>query len=141
MEEVIGTSVATRKFSTTLLTVFSLLALALAGIGTYGVIAYGVAQRTYEIGVRMALGAEQGSVVRLIMGEGLRMCIAGLGLGIAIAIVLAHSIRTMLVGVPVIDAVSLLGTTAALLFVAVLATVLPARKALGVSPTEALRGS
>jgi predicted permease len=140
MEQVIGTSVATRKFSTTLLTVFSLLALALAGIGTYGVIAYGVAQRTYEIGVRMALGAEQGSVVRLVMAEGLRMCIAGLGLGVVIAIVLARSIRTMLVDVPSIDVVSLLGTTAALLVVAVLATILPARKALGVSPTEALRG-
>jgi putative ABC transport system permease protein len=140
MDQVIGTSVATRKFSTTLLTVFSLLALTLAGIGTYGVIAYGVAQRTYEIGVRMALGAEQGSVVRLVMAEGLRMCGVGIGIGLIASVILARSIRTMLVGVPSIDAVSLVATTLALLTVAVLATMIPARRALGVSPTEALRG-
>jgi putative ABC transport system permease protein len=140
MEQVVGSSISTRKFSTSLLTVFSLLALLLAGIGTYGVIAYGVAQRTYEIGVRMALGAEQGSVVRLVMSEGLRMCAVGIGVGLVASVLLARSIRSMLVDIPQIDTVSLVTTTLALLLVAVLATLIPARRALRVSPTEALRG-
>jgi putative ABC transport system permease protein len=141
MEEVVGTSVATRRFSTSLLTGFAILALVLAGIGTYGVIAYGVAQRTYEIGVRMALGAERSSVVRLVMIEGIRMCALGLAIGLGGSVAIARAMRALLVDVPAVDAPSLMGTSVLLCVVALLASAIPAWRALGVSPTEALRGT
>jgi ABC-type antimicrobial peptide transport system permease subunit len=140
LAEVVGTSVASRRFSTSLLLGFAALALALAGIGTYGVISYGVSQRTYEIGVRMALGAEQRGVLLLIMSEGLSMCLAGLGLGLAGAIVMARAIRAMLVGVSLVDLPTLALVCVMLVSVAVLASLVPAWRAMEVSPTEALRG-
>ncbi|HYV98491.1 MAG TPA: ABC transporter permease, partial [Gemmatimonadaceae bacterium] len=141
LEEVVGTSITTRRFSTSLLAMFAALALLLAGIGTYGVIAYGVAQRTYEIGVRIALGAERRTVLALVMSEGLVMCGAGLGIGLVAAVFIARALRSMLVDVPVIDAVSLGMTAIALALVAMLASVIPARRAMKVSPLSALNAS
>src|SRR4029079_142909 len=83
MAAVVGASVASRRFSTELLAGFAALALVLAGIGIYGVIAYDVSQRTYEIGLRMALGAQSGQVASMMLGRGVRMVALGLGLGIA----------------------------------------------------------
>jgi ABC-type antimicrobial peptide transport system permease subunit len=140
MEEIVGTSVANRRFTTSLLAGFALLALTLAGIGIYGVISYGVSQRSGEIGVRMALGAEQSAVVALVMSEALRMCAAGLAIGVILSVLLARFARAMLVGVSVVDPVTLGAVCVTLLAVGALASAVPARRAMRVSPSEALRG-
>jgi putative ABC transport system permease protein len=141
LADVVGTSVASRKFSTELLLAFAALALALAGIGTYGVISYGVSQRTYEIGVRMALGAERRTVLFLVLSEGMQMCLIGLGIGIVGSIAAATAIRAMLVGVSPVDVPTLALVCVVLMGVAVAASLLPAWRAMEVSPTEALRGT
>jgi len=140
MEEIVGTSVANRRFSTMLLAGFAALALLLAGIGTYGVISYGVTQRSFEIGVRMALGAGERSVLALVMSEGLRMSVIGLGLGLVASVALGRGIRALLVGVPVVDAPTLLVASGMLLAVALIACVIPARRATTVSPIAVIRG-
>ena len=140
LEQVVGISVSTRRFNTTLLAGFATLALLLAGIGTYGVISYGVTQRSFEIGVRMALGAENRSVVALVMSEGMRLAGIGLIAGLALSVVVARAIRAMLVGVSAIDVPSLLVTALLLIVVAAAATLLPARRALRVSPLDVMRG-
>jgi putative ABC transport system permease protein len=140
LEEVVGTSIANRRFSTALIAAFAVLALLLAGIGIFGVISYGVSERTFEIGVRMALGAERSRVMALIVGDGLRMALGGIVVGLLGAAAVARAIRSMLVGVPTIDVRTLLAVSAVLVIVAVLASILPARRAMAVSPTEALRG-
>ena len=141
LEQVVGTSVSSRRFSTTLLAAFAALALLLAGIGTYGVISYGVTQRTFEIGVRMALGADTRSVLALVMAEGMLLAGAGLVLGLGTSIVVARFIRAILVGVQTLDAPSLIATALALIAVAAIASGLPARRALRVNPINALRGA
>jgi putative ABC transport system permease protein len=139
MEEVIARSIASRRFTTILLGGFASLALALAGIGIYGVIAYGVSQRTYEIGVRIALGASTASVVRLVMAEGIRMTVTGLALGLVGALAIDRLLRSMLVGVTTTDPTTLAVVVGILVGVAACACALPARRATTVSPTEALR--
>ena len=139
LEQVVATSVSTRRFNTALLAGFALLALALAGIGTYGVISFAVSQRSHEIGVRMALGAEHRSVLMLVMSEGLQLCVAGVGIGLLISAGVGRAIRAMLVGVPPIDVPTFAVTTVMLVAVGALASLLPARRALAVSPTETLR--
>jgi putative ABC transport system permease protein len=139
LEAIVGTSVSTRRFNTALLAGFALLALTLAGIGTYGVISYGVSQRSHEIGVRMALGAESRSVLVLVMSEGVRLCALGLVAGLLGSVVVGRAIGALLVGVAPIDAPTLAATALSLAVVAVLASALPARRALGVNPSETLR--
>jgi putative ABC transport system permease protein len=139
MDEVIARSIASRRFTTILLGGFASLALALAGIGIYGVIAYGVSQRTYEIGVRIALGASTASVVRLVMAEGVRMTVTGLALGLVGALAIDRLLRSMLVGVTTTDPTTLAVVVGVLVGVAACACALPARRATTVSPTEALR--
>ncbi|HXT16385.1 MAG TPA: ABC transporter permease [Gemmatimonadaceae bacterium] len=140
LEAVAGQSVAVRRFNTALLAGFAGLALLLAGIGAYGVISYGVSQRRFEIGVRRALGAADPSVMMLVMSDGLRLAGVGLVIGLAASIAAGRAIRAMLVDVPIVDAPSLAVTMAALIVVASLASLLPARRALRVNPAEALRG-
>jgi len=139
LSDVVGTSVASRRFSTTLIAAFATLALVLAGIGIYGVISYAVSERTFEIGIRMALGAEKGRVLALVLRDGLRTAVIGIVLGVAGAAATARAIRSMLVGVATIDLPTLLGVAALLAGVALVASVVPARRATAVSPTEALR--
>jgi putative ABC transport system permease protein len=141
LEQVAGTSVSTRRFNTVLLAGFAALALLLAGIGTYGVISYAVTQRTFEIGVRMALGADTRSVLELVMAEGILLAGTGLVIGLAASVVVARFIGAMLVGVSALDAPSLAATALALVAVAAVASGLPARRALRVNPINALRGS
>jgi predicted permease len=140
MEAVFGTALASRRFSTVLLGGFAGLALLLAGLGIYGVIAYGVSQRTYEIGLRQALGADRRSVLSLIVGEGLKLTGAGLMVGLLGTLAAGQVIRSLLVNVGVTDPVTLGGVVVLLTGVAALASWIPARRAMAVSPTEALRG-
>jgi putative ABC transport system permease protein len=140
MEAVMGTALASRRFTTVLLGWFAGLALLLAGVGIYGVIAYGVAQRTYEIGLRQALGADRGSVLALIMTEGLRLTGVGLAVGLMASLATGRLIRSLLVNVKAADPTTLLLVAALLAMVAALASWIPARRAMAVSPTEALRG-
>lgn len=139
LERVAGLSVAIRRFNTALLAAFAGLALLLAGIGTYGVISYGVTQRRFEIGVRMALGAANRSVFSLVMSEGMRLAAIGLGIGLFASVAVGRAIRAMLVGVAAVDAPSLALTAVLLAIVAVVASLLPALRALRVNPLEALR--
>jgi putative ABC transport system permease protein len=139
LESIVGTSVSTRRFNTGLLAGFALLALVLAGIGTYGVIAYGVSQRSHEIGVRMALGAERRSVLFLVMSEGVRLCAIGLAIGLAASAGVGRAIRALLVGVTPVDVPTLATAALALAIVAAIASAVPARRALGVNPSETLR--
>lgn len=140
MEQIVGISVANRRFSTALLAGFAVLALLLAGIGTYGVISYGVSQRSFEIGVRMALGAGERSVLALVMSEGLRMSAVGLGLGLVASIALGRGLGALLVGVSPIDVPTLFVASCALLTVSLLACLIPARRATTVSPITVIRG-
>jgi len=140
LEQVVGTSVANRRFSTALIGAFAVLALALAGIGIFGVISYGVSERTFEIGVRMALGAERSRVMGLIVGDGLRMALVGIIVGVMGAAGVARAIRSMLVGVPTIDVPTLVAVAMLLTAVAAVASIIPARRAMAVSPADALRG-
>lgn len=141
LEQIVGISVADRRFSTALLAGFAFLALVLAGIGTYGVISYGVTQRNFEIGVRIALGAGERSVLALVMSEGLRMSLVGLGIGLIASVALGRGIRALLVDVSTIDAPTLIAASLALLGVALVASFVPARRATTVSPITVMRGS
>jgi len=140
MESALGTGLASRRFTTLLLGWFAALALLLAGLGIYGVIAYGVSQRTYEIGLRQALGADRGSVLGMIVGDGLRLTGIGLGVGLLGTLLTGRLIGTLLVDVRSTDPVTMIGVVLILAVVAGLASWLPARRAMAVSPTEALRG-
>jgi len=139
MDGVVTDSIASRRFTTLLLGAFAALALGLAGIGIYGVIAYGVSQRAFEIGIRIALGASRGSVIQLVMGEGVRMTAAGVVIGLAGAFLVTRLLGSLLVGVTVFDPLTVVGVVVALVSVASLACALPARRATAVSPTDALR--
>jgi putative ABC transport system permease protein len=139
LEQLISRQTAARRFNTTLLGVFALLAVGLALIGIYGVTAYAVTQRTREMGIRMALGAGPADVVRLLLGESLTRVAVGVGLGLVIAFAATRVLATMLFGVGASDAATFIGTALLLASVALLATWLPARKATRVDPMVTLR--
>jgi ABC-type antimicrobial peptide transport system permease subunit len=137
MDTQVENSLSQERLLAVLATVFGGLALALAAIGLYGVLSYGVTQRTGEIGLRMALGAERGRILRLILGETARL--VAIGAGIAIAWIGARAVEKMLYGVKPADAWSLGSAVAILATVALLAGFLPARRASRVQPMVALR--
>lgn len=139
MDDVIATSYAARRLSMILLTAFAVLALVLACVGIYGVISYLVGQRTREIGVRMALGAQRAEVLRLIVGQGMRMALIGAAIGTVAALALARLISAQLFGVSAHDPVTFAAVGGLLVLVAVLACYIPARRAMRVDPMEALR--
>jgi predicted permease len=139
LESVAATATANRRFSTTLLANFAVLALALAAIGIYGVMSYAVSERSFEIGVRMALGAERSTVLAMILGSGLRLALLGLAIGLVGAVAMARGIQSMLVGVPRVDVATMAGVALVLCGVAAMAAFIPARRATRVQPTEALR--
>jgi len=139
MESAVDESLAGRKFSLVLLGLFAAVALALAAVGIYGVMSYGVVQRTREIGIRMALGARQQDVLGLVVSDGLRLCVLGIAIGIALASGLARLLRGMLYGVESFDPLSYFGLTLLLALVALFACWLPARRAARVDPAVALR--
>jgi predicted permease len=130
---------ANKRIAGTFVGAFGLLALILATIGIYGVIAYSARQRTREIGIRMALGAAQGDVVRLVLGQGLRLTIAGLGLGLGLSLVLTRFLSSQLFGISATDPLTFAAVAGCLGAVALAACYLPARRAMRVEPTVALR--
>jgi putative ABC transport system permease protein len=139
LSEVLSDSVAERRFSMLLLGLFAVSALFLAAVGLYGVVAYGVSQRTQELGVRMAMGARPADLLRMVIGGGLKLALAGVVIGLAGALALARIISSMLFGVTPFDPASYLATAVMLLAVATLACYLPARRATRVDPIVALR--
>lgn len=138
-EEILASSAANQRFSSHLMGLFALVALALGTVGIYGVMSYSVAQRTRELGLRMALGAHRGSVLRLVLGQGLRLCLWGLVLGLAIAFVGARVLNSFLYGIEAHDPLTFAVISLLLITVALLASYLPARRATRIDPMIALR--
>jgi putative ABC transport system permease protein len=139
LEEVIGGTIARTRAISILLGVFGLVALALAAVGVYGVMAYSVRERTQEIGVRMALGATAGSVFRLVIGRALRLVSIGIAAGLGAAAALARLLEQLLFGVEPLDPWTFAATAVVLLVVATVASYLPARRSMRLSPLDALR--
>jgi predicted permease len=139
MEKNVADSISSKRFTMTLLGVFAFLALLLASIGIYGVLSYMVGQRTKEIGVRMALGAQKFDVLRMVMRDGARMIIIGVILGLVGALALTRLMRTMLYGVRPTDPLTFVSVAALLCIIAMLACYVPAHRAMHVDPIEALR--
>jgi predicted permease len=139
MHEVVGPQERSWQVGATMFVAFSALALVLAAIGLYGVIAFDVAQRTHEMGVRIALGAQVGDVLRLIVGAGLRFAVAGIAIGLGIALATGKFVAPLLFGVSPRDPLILGGVSALLLGVAVAASAIPALRATRVDPNIALR--
>jgi ABC-type antimicrobial peptide transport system permease subunit len=139
LEQVIAESLGERRFQTTLLTAFGLIALLLASVGIYGVVAYTVAQRSKEIGIRMALGAQGSSVLKMVMGAALRLALLGVGIGLVGAFAVTAALRSSLYGVSATDPVTFAAVSLLLLGIAALASWAPARRATRVDPMVSLR--
>jgi predicted permease len=140
MEHYLVESQASTRFSLLLIGVFTAIAVLLAGVGLYGVLASLVRQRTAEIGVRVALGAAPGSIFSLVVGHGFRLAAMGIAAGFAAALVLTRAIASLLVGVTPTDPVTFAAMIAVFLLIATLASWIPARRAAGMDPSVALRG-
>ena len=139
MEEVLADSVSRARFTMLLLAIFAGVALALAMVGIYGVVSYLVAQRTREIGIRMALGATPGEVLRMVVGHGAILTLVGVAIGLAGSWVLTRLLSGWLSGLPASDAAISFGTAALLTAVSLVAAWIPARRAARVDPMVALR--
>ena len=139
MEEHMGVALLPARLGGSVLGLFGVLGLVLAAVGIYGVIAYSVAQRTRELGIRVALGADRARVVRLVLREGLRLTLVGVALGLAGAVAAGRLVSSLLYGVSALDPAAFLGVPALLVAVAMLAVYLPARRAAGVEPVRALK--
>jgi putative ABC transport system permease protein len=138
MEQAIGNTVAQPRLQTTLLTVFALVAVALAIIGVYGVMAYTVSQRTQEIGVRLALGASRADVLRMVVGHGARLAACGIVLGLVGAVLATRAVESLLFQTDGLDAATFAGAATLIAAAALLASYIPARRAAGVPPLSAL---
>jgi putative ABC transport system permease protein len=139
MEQLLDRTTGAHRFNLFLLGSFAALALLLAGVGLYGLISYTTAQRTHEIGIRMALGARGGDVLRLVIGQGMKLALAGVALGLMVALGLTRLMTSLLFGVSPTDPLTLAGVSLLLMSVALLACWIPARRAAKVDPINALR--
>jgi putative ABC transport system permease protein len=139
MEQYVSASLARPRLYSALIGTFASLALLLAAVGLYGLMAYGVSRRTHEIGIRMALGAQPGVVLRSTLGQGARLAVIGLALGVVCAMVLSRFVASLLYGVSPGDVPTYAGVAALLGGVALIAAYVPSRRASRVDPMVALR--
>jgi putative ABC transport system permease protein len=139
MNDVVATSVAQPKLLTQLVGAFATFALLLAAIGIYGVMAYSVARRTQELGIRVALGAQPADILKIVLGQGMRLVLIGLGLGVVVSLGLTRLLSSLLFGVSTYDPETFVTVTLVLGMIALLACYLPARRATKVNPILALR--
>jgi putative ABC transport system permease protein len=139
LDRTLAESIGTERFLMFLLSLFAGLALLLAAVGIHGVLSYSVAQRSREIGIRMALGAPPRSVMRLVIGQAIRLTASGLALGLVFGLFFARSLRSLLFGVTSTDVLTFAGVLVVLAVVSALATWLPVRRAVSVDPLGALR--
>ncbi len=141
MDEVTANALSQPRFTTLLLGLFAALALTLAAIGIYGTVSLLVAERTQEMGIRLALGAERGTILRLILGQGMMLAAAGLALGLAGAAFLTRLLGSLVYGVGTLDPITFTAVPALLAAVAVIACLAPAQRAASVDPVLTLRRS
>jgi predicted permease len=134
-----GGWLADRRFLLLLVGLFAAAALALAAVGIYGVVAFSVTRRTQEIGIRIALGAQRSDVMRLVAGEGARLAVLGVSIGIAASVAITRLLSSLLFGVSATDPMTFVGVAVLLTFVALLASYIPARRAMRLDPNTALR--
>jgi putative ABC transport system permease protein len=139
MDQLLSASVSRSRFTMFLLGLFATVALILTAVGVYGVIAYSVAQRTHEIGIRMALGARRSNVLALVLGQGTRLMLIGIACGVVAALLLTRLMASLLYGVSAADPLTFTLVSLLLAAVSLLASYLPARYATTVSPSVALR--
>src|SRR5579863_6681985 len=139
MNEMVGLSLSERRFDMALLALFAGLAMTLAAVGVYSVMAYSVSQRTHEIGIRMAIGAQRGDMVRMVLGQGAKLAAIGLAAGLAGAFELMRVMTSLLFEVTPYDALTLISVALVMIALALLACYLPARRAARVEPMKALR--
>jgi putative ABC transport system permease protein len=139
MNEVVSRSVWQPRLYAILFGVFAAVALALASVGLYGVMAYSVSERSREIGIRMALGAQRRDVLKLVVAQGMTLTLVGIGVGLAAALALTRLMRSLLFEVSVTDPLTFAGLAALLSVVALLACYLPARRATKVDPIVSLK--
>lgn len=139
LQEIVGNSIATQRLAMILLSIFSALALVLSAIGIYGVISYLTGQRTHEIGVRVALGATSSDVLRMVLGQGMKLALIGVAIGITAALGLTRLIAKLVYGVGAFDPTTFAGVSVLLTSVALLSCYIPARRAMRVDPMIALR--
>src|SRR5205085_11407034 len=139
MKSLMARSVARSRFNSTLLAIFSVVALVMAAVGIYGVMSYSVLQRTHEIGVRMALGAQQVDVLKLIVKKGVLLGVIGVAAGVATSLLLTRLISTLLFEVTATDTATFVAVSVVLFLVTLIACYVPARRATRVDPLKALR--
>jgi putative ABC transport system permease protein len=139
LRDTVARSVSTQRFTLLLLGVFAAVAILLAGLGIHGVLSYVVARRTSEMGIRMALGASRANVMGLVAGQGARLAVIGLAVGLAAALVATRWLGSLLYGVTATDPATFVAVAAVVFGIAMAATLMPARRATGVAPVDALR--
>jgi len=139
LPDVVSGSLAQRRFSMEIVLLFALTALLLAGIGVYGTISYIVSGRTRDIGIRIALGAQRKTILRMVLGQGLALALAGAAVGLVGASIVSHLMAGLLYGVSPSDPLTFMSLTVALVLVALAACYIPARRAMRVDPIVALR--
>ena len=139
MEQLLADSYAPRRFQTWLFGLFAAVALVIATVGIYGVISYAVSQRTHDIGIRMALGAQVTDVLRMVVSQGMRLALIGVAMGLAAALALTRIIKNLLFNVSATDPATFALIASLLVVVALIASYIPARRATKVDPMVALR--